>query len=404
MKKAVKILIFIWVAFTVLVIFANLFTGSVKLEMVQHGEMEKSYSFDAVIIRDETVINAQKSGYLESIVEDNEMVRKNKHVASIYEARVNNEVKTKLSNINSRINEIGKVKDQSINVVSASHMIEAAIDEKMAELTIAMEANDIEKAVSVKNEADLLSDRKNVLEKGHEYTDKILNELMAEKQKLESELGSTKQDLFSPASGIYSTNIDGYEEILSSDAIGKMTPDDFEAIKNMKITREDIKNKKYPCKIIDNFNWHVAFVAGEDEIAKLNAGTSVYLRNSVSSKDLQATVSYISAPSKGKYLVIVSSDSSCEWATRDRFVKIELVKNKYSGLKVPIRAIRVKDGEAGVYVVVDGIVRFKKTKVLYKDSGYAIVQENNASQGGLLLYDEVIVSSPKDFKVGDKIS
>ena len=33
-----------------------------------------------------------------------------------------------------------------------------------------------------------------------------------------------------------------------------------------------------------------------------------------------------------------------------------------------------------------------------------LVAEDNASQGGLLLYDEVIVSSPKDFKVGDKIS
>jgi len=64
----------------------------------------------------------------------------------------------------------------------------------------------------------------------------------------------------------------------------------------------------------------------------------------------------------------------------------------------------VLDGQTGVYVVVDGIVKFKKVKVLYKDTGYVIVEENNASTGGLLLYDEIIVSSSKTFKDGEKIS
>ena len=54
--------------------------------------------------------------------------------------------------------------------------------------------------------------------------------------------------------------------------------------------------------------------------------------------------------------------------------------------------------------MVDGIVKFKKVKVMYKDSGYAIVEENNTSQGGLLLYDEVIVSSSQKLKDGDKLS
>ena len=89
---------------------------------------------------------------------------------------------------------------------------------------------------------------------------------------------------------------------------------------------------------------------------------------------------------------------------KDRFVKISLIKNKYSGLKIPVEALRVNDGKTGVYVVVDGIVKFKKAKVLYKDDGYAIVEENNISQGGLLLYDEVIVSSSRKVKEGDKIS
>ena len=172
----------------------------------------------------------------------------------------------------------------------------------------------------------------------------------------------------------------------------------------MNISKEDIKKNGYPCKIIDNFTWSVAFIAKEEEISKLKTGSSVYIRNSNSPGDLQATVSYISTPSKGKYVVIVTSNVSCDWAMKDRFVNIDLIKNKYAGLKIPVKALRVKDGNAGVYVVVDGIVKFKKAKILYKDSVYAIAEEDNLSQGGLLLYDEVIVSSPRKLKAGDKIS
>ena len=404
MKKTVKILVISWIIFLILVIAVNLFNRSIKIEMVQHGEMEKAYSFDAMVIRDETVIKAKKSGVLESMVDDNEMVRKNKHIASIYESEVDGNTKSKLASINMRIEEISKVREESANVVSAGFIIESAMDDKVLELTRAMEEGDVQKAISAKSEINLLNDKKNVWKKGKDHTDDVLDSLIREKKEYEKKLGNAKEDLYSPVSGIYSTNIDGYEELLTSDAIGSMTPDDYNSILKMDISREEAIKKGYPCKIIDNFTWSVAFIAKEEEVSKLKKGSSVYVRNSGSSKDMYARVSYISAPERGKYVVVVTSDVSCDWAMKDRFVKISLIKNKYSGLKIPVEALRVNDGKTGVYVVVDGIVKFKKAKVLYKDDGYAIVEENNISQGGLLLYDEVIVSSSRKVKEGDKIS
>ncbi len=404
MKKTVKILIAVWFLFMVVVIVANLFGDSVKTEMVQHGEMEKSYSFDAMVIREETVMSANKSGVLESMVEDNEMVRKNKHVASIYESKVDADIKNKLANVNMRIEEITKVREESSNVVSAGFTIEAAIKDKVAELTIALREGNVKKAYSLNSEIHILNDKKNVWEKGEEYTDEVLDGLLKEKAEYEKKLGNAKEDLFSPTSGIYSTNIDGYEQLLNPSAAESMSVDDFNSIKNMKVSAEDIKKSGYQCKIMDNFTWSVAFTANKDEISKLKKGSVVYVRNANSPKDMKAVVSYISTPTKDKYVVIVTSDIKCDWAMKDRFVKIDLIKNKYSGLKVPANALRVQEGKTGVYVVVDGIVKFKKVKVLYKDSGYAIVEENNASRGGLLLYDEIIISSSNDYKDGDKIS
>ncbi len=404
MKKTVKILVAVWIVFMLVVVVANLFGNSIKTEMVQHGEMEKAYSFEAMLIREETGMSAGKSGVLESMVEDNEMVRKNKHVASIYESKVDAEVKNKLANINIRIEEITKVKEESSNVVSAGYTIEAAMKDKVEELTVALRQGNVKKAYSLNSEIHILNDKKNVWEKGEEYTDDVLDELLKEKAEYERKLGNAKEDLFSPTSGIYSTHIDGYEQLLNPAAVESMSVDDFNTIKNMKVSAEDIKKSGYQCKIIDNFTWSVAFTANKDEISKLKKGSVVYVRNANSPKDMKAVVSYISTPTNDKYVVIVTSDIKCDWAMKDRFVKIDLIKNKYSGLKVPMKALRVRDGKTGVYVVVDGIVKFKNVNVLYKDSGYAIVEENNTSRGGLLLYDEIIVSSSKEYKVGDKIS
>ncbi len=404
MKKTVKILVAVWFVFMIVVVIANIFGDSIKLEMVQHGEMEKSYSFDAVVIREETVMASGKSGVLESMVEDSEMVRKNKHVASIYESKVDADIKTKLATVNMRIEEITRVKEENSNVVSAGFTIDAAIMDKVLELTVALKDGDVKKAQVINSEIHILNDKKNVWEKGEEYTDEVLAALIKEKEEYEKKLGNAKEDLFSPASGIYSTNIDGYEQILSPGAMESMSVDDFNSIKNMKMSSDDIKKNGYHCKIIDNFTWSVAFTANKDQISKLKKGSVVYVRNANSPQDMKAVVSYISPPSRDKYVVIVTSDIKCDWAMKDRFVKIDLIKNKYSGLKVPVKALRVKDGKTGVFVVVDGIVKFKKVNILYKDSGYAIVEENNTSLGGLLLYDEIITSSSKDYKEGDKIS
>ena len=158
------------------------------------------------------------------------------------------------------------------------------------------------------------------------------------------------------------------------------------------------------CKIIEGTEWSVAFVATEKELSKLKEGSGVYIRAKNHEEDSEARISYISTPVNGNYLVIATSDKDCTWAMKERFVEIDLIRSKHTGLKVPIAALRVKDGKTGVFAVVDGIVYFKEVNVLYKDSVYAIVEEDNTSRGGLLLYDEVVVSSRRELKEGERIS
>ena len=55
-----------------------------------------------------------------------------------------------------------------------------------------------------------------------------------------------------------------------------------------------------------------------------------------------------------------------------RMQTVELVQKTYTGYRVPVSAVRIRDGEQGVYVLDGSIVRFRKINPLYEADGYLI--------------------------------
>lgn len=404
MKKHTKLAIVCVCIFAAVALISLLLSDNISYEIVKHGSMEKSDSFEAIIIREEAIVESDRDGVIESMVAEHEMVKRNKKVASIYESRVDDGAKARLEDINIRIEEITKAKQQLGQSSARGFRVEGAIDTKTAELTRAMENGDMQKVSEIRTELNLLNDKKNAISGNTDNTDEILARLTEERKKYEKSLGSSKEDIFAPAAGLYTTDVDGYETILNPDAIREMTPYDFESVNKGRKSDKKKDTGNAICKIISDTNWYVTFVATQKEIEKLSEGSSVYLRVVNYDEEVPGKISYISTPANGNYLVAVSSSESCTWAFSERFVELDLVRSKYSGLKVPVEALRVVDNNTGVYTVVDGIVHFKKVKVLCKDNRYAIVEENNLKNGNLLLYDEVITSSRRKLKEGEKIS
>jgi len=404
MKKHIKLALVCICIFAIVALISFAFSDRISYEIIKYGSMEKSESFEAIIIRDETVVEAKGEGIVESMVSEYEMVKKNKRIASIYESKVDDGAKARLEDINLRIDEITKAKQQLGQSSAGGFRVEGAIDAKMSELTKAMENGNMKKVADIRRELNLLNDKKNAISENTDNTDEILNRLMEEKAKYEKSLGDSKEDIFAPMAGLYTTDVDGFETILNPEGIREMTPYDFDSINKMRKGDKQKKNKNAVCKIIRNTSWDVVFIASQKELGKLKEGSKVYLRAANYDQEVPGYISYISTPVNGNYTVAVNSSETCPWALAERFLEIDLIRSKYSGLKVPIDALRVVDNTTGVYTVVDGIVHFKKVNVLSKDSRYAIVEEDNTKSGGLLLYDEVIVSSSKKLKVGGKIS
>ena len=173
MKKAFKFLLITAIVLFIGVNAIKFFNPEIKTDMVSHGEMEMSYSLDALIIRNETVVTADRSGVLESMVTENEMVRKDKHIASIYESEVDENAKKKLIYINERINEIQNARAAATDNFSDDYRVESSISGKITEMIKASAEHDVSKMMKLKNELGLLNDKKNALSGNIEKADQI---------------------------------------------------------------------------------------------------------------------------------------------------------------------------------------------------------------------------------------
>lgn len=402
MKKfLVRLLVFIFAVFMIYNII-GLLKPNVKTHMANTGTMEKSFSLSGFIVRDETVMTSSESGVLESRVKENEVVKKNKVVATVYKGDIDEESKNKITEINNRINELTLSGGDNVHNNDA-YRVEEGITKKITDIIMASNARDAEKVSALKDNLRTLSDKKFATNQSKMESTDLLNELKSEKEYYENKFNSTKIDMVSPAPGMYSTNIDGYEGLLSVSNADKMTVAEYRLLKKKKISKEDVLDSKVVCKVMNNYQWSVVTMVSGNIASELKTGKTVYIRFSDSSEDVKARVSYISPQDSGKYVVTVTSTENCDYAFNNRQAEFDLVCEKYTGLKIPVSTISVKeDGKTGVYVLVDGTLKFKEVNVLYKDSKDAIVEVGNGKENYLLLYDE-IVTQAKDYTEGKRI-
>lgn len=400
MKKfLLHVLIFCLVAFQLwnIVILLN---PTVETEMVQYDTIENSGEYDGIIIRNETVINSDSSGVLESVAVENNVVKRGKMVASVYTGSVDKETQNKLKQVNARIAEITGAQENSLVFEGDQAKIESNISTRISDLIISINDKNIRHVSELKGDLNVLIDKKLEVSGESGSVATMLDELQAQKSQYEQMLSAAKQNLYAPQAGIYSTNIDGFEQVLSGASLESMTVEDFKTVSDTK--PELVEGADQPvCKIVSNVEWYIAMLVDEKRASEIKEGQAVYIKIGESAEEYNATISSISPVSGKKCVVGVTVTEYSDDAMKNRKTPITLITNKYSGIKIPIKAVRVNNGTQGVYTVTEGLMKFKKADIIYKDDNYAIAKENNSDSSSVLLYDEVVIDAKE---VGENIA
>jgi len=368
----------------------NSFYDPIKTVSALYIEAEDSIEVEGFVIRQEKTLDAVTSGVVEMQVNEGERAAKGDAVAYVYASQseldkvhIRNDLKAQISRLETLMNQGNEIVDLKT--------ADTAIVKLSEELASCYETNNFSKI------PQLVEDIKNkTLAREYVYRDRSeLKSIIDDLKEQRDSIGKAKvvNAVYAPSPGYYSGDSDGYESVLSCSKIEELTPSRFKEIDDG--FGVNSQNDGTIGKIVTEFYWNYAVLLSVEEAERMVVGKNSKLSfENPMYPDVEAKVQWKSEPENGKVCVVLRIDEHVGDFTLARQLRADLVIKSYEGLKVPREALRMnEDGEEGVFCLVDSQVKFKPVKTIFEKESYYIVEYDSINTKGLLLYDEIIVSS-----------
>lgn len=360
-------IIFVYLTITIIV---NLMKDTVSVCRVEEGQIVNSASFTGVCIRDEDVINANGSGYINFYVGEGDKVANSGNIYLL---------------------------SQNPPQVSSAKSFDETEASEIAAFSAAA-YSDIRDQITVfsKNYTD--SQFSQVYSLG--YNLQSLSTEMVSAAKIQDYQASTSggQVVKTTQSGIVSYSYDGYENLTVETVTKEVISDSaYEQHQIDPYTYIDSGQPAY--KLVHSHQWQIVIPLNEDQASQLADVTSV---NLTFKKDNIETVSdfYIRQGNDGTYGVLTLNDYMVRYIA-ERYVDIEIIFEEASGLKIPTSALLSKDFyqipiqylvtdnrsyESGFYCERtnengETVADFRTTGIYYQDEEYFYVSMDDYSLG-----------------------
>lgn len=270
-----------------------------------------------------------------------------------------------------------------------SHSIDSA-DSAQLNRNIVQSIVDLKKAVSQGKLEDLperSSDLKMLVFRGdytyngsHALTQEI-HDLEAKTKALAESNRSYTTTITTPCSGTFSGMVDGYENVLTPDAVNLVSPARLEELLGSKEdVQEKVDNSEYLGKLVTDNRWYFATIMTEDDAANLKLGGTIPTRFNSIDHTVNMKVESISTPDDNhEVCVVLSSDRFMSQATLLRDQTADLILNTVTGFRVAKSAIHVENisGQIGVYRVFGTRLRWTPVEILWEDEDFYLIRQRS---------------------------
>ncbi len=380
------LLIFVLVLFLAYQIYAALYRP-IETQSAVYGEMVEGVNINAVIIRDESLVNFNSSGVLHFNVESGKRIEKNGVIAHIYSGEEQSIAASQIKLLDDKIAGIEEL--ESYNAVTAAdlELLNSRLKASLNDLKLSCAYGSLEQA-GENSEAlmMILNRRQMVIDAATDFSGQ-LESLKAERAKLQAALSSPQGEISAHVSGYFIDTADGYEEVLTPADIENLTPEILDGLKPNEVSSTAVG------KLVSDYKWYIAATVSVNDSLAYKAGDSLTVHTSLKSNpEISVKVERVNISSSSDRAVIVFScqEMSSELAAL-RSGAMTVVNGNYKGLKLPRKALRVVDSKTGVYVLSGMELKFTPVEILYRDEETMICKFSNDNASGLRLYDEVVV-------------
>lgn len=353
----------------------------------EYHTVSEGFNINGTIIREEKVIDNNKSGALHFVLSNGERVAKNGTIANIYSNADASVIVSRIEQLQLRIADIEEM--QGYNDVEAA-------DISLANTKVNNSFNTMLRGIATgdfssfeADSAELLTDisRRQMITGEQTDFSVRLNELKTELDSLNASLPQPVGSITANRSGYFVSGVDGYESVLLCENIESVTPEYIDSLKPENINDTSIG------KIVSGYRWYIAAKVDISESMKYKTGDKLTLKTTIkSTPELNVVLEKINSSSSDKSAVMIFScqQMNSELATMRKGV-FTIVNSTYSGLKIPTKALRVQDGKTGVFVRSGMTVKFVSVNVIHRTDEYIICEQEVSNSTVLRLYDDVVV-------------
>ena len=215
-----------------------------------------------------------------------------------------------------------------------------------------------------------------------------IDDLQAELATLESQAAGDTSDIRAGTAGTFSAAVDGYEYVLTPDRLMEMTVAQFQSVE------PDETDANAIGRLITSATWYYACVVPANELSGVEEGdkaTLTFARDYY--QPVSMRVARLSGNEAGSRLLILSSDQALQNVTLLRQQSAEIVFASYSGLRVPKSAVRVENGQTGVYILEGTLAKWKPITILHDTGESYVAALDTSSTDNLWPGDELIINA-----------
>lgn len=388
---------FIKFTMTVFLIFAlcmgiyqlyNFLYVAIDTEYAVEIDCEETEKVTGYFVRNEFVISSGDSKYIDLTIDNGGKVAKSGTIANVYSTENAAKIQTEIRELQDSIDDLKNVISASSsngNFASYTQEIRREALGILNELDNSSPMDAFERATDF-----ITSVTKEKISKG-EISDSSerLKALQSQMSALQNKSTSVTSYITSPESGYFTYKVDGAEEKISMDMTKDFSAEAFDEI--VSACSDATDSSSAIGKVVKGSEWRVCFKSSKSKFEKVDVGDTLYIRiPSVTDSKIKCSVVEMFQKDDDVYIVLESNMVSGDLLSQ-RVCEVDIIIDSYNGLRIDKNAIRKVDGQDGVFVNVSGIINYKKVKILYIGSTFAVVEYDTVNENSLQAFDEVVI-------------
>lgn len=376
----------------------------IEVENAVYTSVRDTVEMECYIFRDEVLVQGSVGSTASYLFSSGEKVKSGDRVARLYKSKRDAEISNQISELEDRIAMLEASAISEGSTTTDINIILTRITELRTLISDCILKDDLDSAVRYKRELNIQMNRSAALSQSLAGYESRIAELKQEVTALQNSLSNDYETAKSSASGYYFTDVDGYEEQFTLDSLYYMTVSGFDRLADLTADQKLINSSAG--KIVRSETWYMLCRTDKKIAESYESGKSYTVIFPYSSgTELQCKFERCITQSDSETaLAVFSCNIMPEGFSYSRSQTVEVVGGTYSGLRISVEALRIKDGVQGVYVLDGSVIKFKTATVLCKQGNYYIcalptnpqypnkIDKSYISRTALSLYDTVVTS------------